>query len=174
MTLLSQVIVRASDPGSVFCRGLIHRTEDGLKHCMDRLAGLRMISSIQDSMSSQDGGYNANSAVLNEVNDFDRIREEGTTREHRENPPDDENDHFYYFDGVLRVKNNFYPYHKRERRRIRLRKRSNDDAESVFSRKKRDIHENLLSYIRHLTGRNKISQFLLKISKHCAGASNRK
>ncbi|XP_035463692.2 uncharacterized protein LOC118284769 isoform X2 [Scophthalmus maximus] len=127
------------------CRGLIHRTEAGWKHCTERFAGTgsKMISS-RESMDA-----------------FERVveleREHASVRDHGDSQPDDDDDdghnHFYYFDGVLkRVKNSF---HFKSRRR---RKRSHDKIISSL-RKKRDSSENLLSYIQRLTLRNQVSHF---------------
>ncbi len=94
----------------------------------------------------------------------DAFRDTGEQRhtspaEHKENPlHDDEYDHFYYFDGVMkRVQNNFYPYYKRQK----WRRRSDEKTgTSVFTDTKTgDTHENLPSYIQRLAARNKASRF---------------
>ncbi|KAM3599463.1 uncharacterized protein V6R79_006115 [Siganus canaliculatus] len=89
----------------LLCRGLIHRTAAGWKHCRDRLTamGSRMSPSGEDAFK--------------ETAEW----EHASLPERRGDPPDhDEYDHFYYFDGVLRrVQQNFYPYDKRQRRRKR-------------------------------------------------------
>lgn len=67
---------------------------------------------------------------------------------------EDEDEHFYYFDGVLRrVRNNLYPRQEKERRR----KGSRGDSEnSVLGvRDEGDTKENFLRYIRRLTPGNK-------------------
>ncbi|CAJ1070407.1 uncharacterized protein LOC114921302 [Xyrichtys novacula] len=96
------------------CRGLIHRTEAGWKHCMRRHsgAGLNIFPS---------GGPTGVSEVTGEE------QKEATTITDRRGADDngnDEYDHFYYFDGVLkRVRNNFYPHYERQRLRRRRRRR---------------------------------------------------
>ena len=58
------------------------------------------------------------------------------------NDDDDEYDHFYYFDGVLRrVHNNFYPYYRRQKGP----KTSHDNTETF------------LSFIRRLSLQNKVN-----------------
>ncbi len=126
------------------CRGLIHRTEAGRRHCAERFAGMgsETLSSREPTDAFKDTG--------------EQEKEHTSIREHKDKLlSDDEYDHFYYFDGVLRrVQNNFFPYQKRQRRR----KRSHDSAEnSAF--KVRERGENLLTYIRRLTLRNKASRF---------------
>lgn len=75
--------------------------------------------------------------------------EEGHTSAHDD---DDEYEHFYYFDGVLkRVRNNFYPHDSSERRRGTG---SRDASERSVTKK----GENLLSYIQRLKLRNKLSR----------------
>lgn len=120
------------------CRGLIHRTEAGLKHCMERFAG-EMFSTSEPTDAFQDKGMQG--------------KGHASIRDNNE----DGYDHFYYFDGVLkRVQYNFYPYYKRQRRR----KRSHENTESGVSivRNKGETYENLLSYIQRLTLKNKVSQ----------------
>lgn len=127
------------------CRGLIHRTEAGWKHCMERFAakGSKIVST-QETMDA-----------FKEKGELEK--KDLSFRGHDDNMlNNDEYDHFYYFDGVLkRVRSNFYPYRKIQGRR----KRSNDNSESSVTskREKGDTHENLLSYIRRLTLRNKVS-----------------
>ncbi|XP_056259669.1 uncharacterized protein LOC130186517 [Seriola aureovittata] len=109
------------------CRGLIHRTEAGWKHCMERFAGAgsKLISSRETAGAFKETGE----------------LEKG----HDDNLPEDDDgyERFYYFDGVLkRVQNNYYPHYKSERR---------------GKGKKGDTSENLLSYIHRLTLRNKFS-----------------
>jgi len=85
----------------------------------------------------------------------DRL-EEKPIRDYDRNPvSDDENDHFYYLDGVLkRVWNNFYPFYNRQKHQ----RRSHSNTENgVTEQNKRDSHENLLSYIKRLTERNKLN-----------------
>lgn len=89
---------------------------------------------------------------------FQDKEEQGRTsppERHKGNfPDDDEYDHFYYIDGVMRrVQNNFYPYYKRQRRRKRSHENTGD---SVFTGTKTgNSPENLLGYIRLAAGRKK-------------------
>ncbi|XP_032395417.1 uncharacterized protein LOC116704222 [Etheostoma spectabile] len=136
----TDTLPKTTDDDMPICGGLIHRTAAGWKHCMERAA--RMRSKMFSSKEPTDA--------------FKRTGEQETERisirDQKDNLlNDEEHDHFYYFDGVLRrVQNNFYPYYKRQR----LEKRSPEDTEnSVFT--VRNKRENLLSYIRRLTLRNK-------------------
>ncbi|XP_034753049.1 uncharacterized protein LOC117959827 [Etheostoma cragini] len=136
----TDTLPKTTDDDMPLCGGLIHRTAAGWKHCLERAA--RMRSKMFSSKEPTDA--------------FKRTGEQETgrisIREQKDNLLDDEDyDHFYYFDGVLRrVQNNFYPYYKRQR----LKERSLEDTEnSVFTVKNK--RENLLSYMRRLTLRNK-------------------
>ncbi|KAM9735877.1 uncharacterized protein ACNS7B_014921 [Menidia menidia] len=86
------------------CRGLIHRTEAGRKHCMDRLQ-------LPASRS-----FLGNDAP-------DGLRDEPTRDQQGPSIVNaDDSGHFYYFDGVLkRVWRSFYPYHERQRRQSDIR-----------------------------------------------------
>lgn len=122
------------------CRGLIHRTKAGWKHCMERFAGSKMFSSREPKqLAFRDTG--------------EQEKEHTSIRDPKDNSPDDdEYDHFYYFDGVLkRVKSHFYPRYKRQM--------SQTNAENSFptARTKEATHENLLSYINRLALRNKVA-----------------
>lgn len=137
----------ADDTAPPLCTGLIDRTEAGWKRCMERFAGAgsKLISSRETT-----------TGALKETGEL----EKGHTSVHDDNLPaddDDEYEHFYYFDGVLkRVQNNFYPHDKSER----LRGKGSHDTTERSVRKK---GENLLSYIQHLTlSRTRLKQ---KVSK---------
>lgn len=122
-----------TDDNAPLCRGLIHRTEAGWKHCLERFAGVSSGEPTKDAF--KDAGE----------------------QEHATDPlNDDEYEHFYYFDGVLkRVQNNFHPYNQRQRRR----KRSREDSEN------RGI---LHGYIQQLVLKNKKSE-PAKLSTNKAG-----
>ncbi|XP_030599164.1 uncharacterized protein LOC115789791 [Archocentrus centrarchus] len=121
-----------SGDGVPLCRGLIHRTKAGLKHCIERQGGTK--SEILSSGDPVDAGELQRDSIGN--NDNNHLN-------------DEENDHFYYFDGVLkRVQNNFYPHYKRE---------THNGVPT--ERQKKDTRENLLSYIHRLTLRNRVSDF---------------
>ncbi|XP_061589322.1 uncharacterized protein LOC133454616 [Cololabis saira] len=116
------------------CGGLIQRTEAGWKHCMERF---RQPASMTFPFRAAPGAG--------------KLEKEPA----RNSPPstDDENDHFYFFNGVLkRVQNNFYPDDKRHRRR------SFDNREEGVTREreKGDTGGNFLSYIQSLNERNKV------------------
>ncbi|KAG7238642.1 hypothetical protein INR49_030716 [Caranx melampygus] len=135
------------DPGSADdtappCRGLIDRTEAGWKRCMERFAGAG--SKLISSRETTTGAFKETGEL-----------EKGHASVHDDKPPDDDDEyeHFYYFDGVLkRVRNNFYPHNRSERRRG---KGSHDTSERSVRKK----GENLLSYIQRLNLRNKFSHF---------------
>lgn len=99
---------QATDDNMPLCKGLIHRTEAGWKHCVERFAGM-------------------GSKMFPQREPTDAFKDtEEKEKEH---------DHFYYFDGVLRrVQNNFYPYYKRQR----WRQRSHDKESSVFPVRKKE------------------------------------
>lgn len=148
--LFVYVLMRSSSPQATgdntpLCRGLIHRTEAGWRHCVERFAGMgsKTFSSREPTDAFKDTGG--------------QEKEHTSIRDHKDELlNDDEYDHFYYFDGVLRrVQNNFFPSHERKR----LRKRSHGNTEnSAFTVRKRG--DNLLSYIRRLTLRNKSLQMI--------------
>ncbi|KAM7392522.1 hypothetical protein PAMA_007573 [Pampus argenteus] len=93
-------LLKTTDGTVPLCRGLIHRTEAGFKHCMERFAGKTITTTSGPSDTFQGGGV-----------------QEKRHASIRDDSSDDEDDHFYYFDGVLkRVQYNFYPYDKRQRR----------------------------------------------------------
>ncbi|XP_047425095.1 uncharacterized protein LOC124996300 [Mugil cephalus] len=115
------------------CGGLTHRTEAGWKHCMERqgIARSELLSSRGTTESTQN------------------------TPGQRDDDPPNEDDHFYYFDGVLkRVQNNFYPFDKTQRRR-QQRSHNNRKNDVPTEAKRGGSRVNFLSYIRHLTLRNK-------------------
>ncbi|XP_051268133.1 uncharacterized protein LOC127370259 [Dicentrarchus labrax] len=137
----TDTLPKTTDDNMPLCRGLIHRTKAGWKHCVERFAGMgsKMFSSMEPAAA------------------FTDTEEEETTsiRDHKDSPlSDDEYDHFYYFDGILRrVQNNFYPDYKRQKRQ----KRNHDNAENnVFTMRKKGDTENL-SFIKRLTLRKKAS-----------------
>lgn len=108
------------------CTGLIHRTKAGWKHCKERLGGIKMFASRHPMVPGE--------------LQTDPIKDDDNSRRNYE-----ENEHLYYFDGVLkRVQNNFYPHYKRE-----------TESGVPAERQKRDTRENLLSYILRLTLRNR-------------------
>lgn len=122
------------------CRGLIHRTEAGWKHCMERFAGSKMFSSREPTQPAfRDTG--------------EQEKERTSIRDPKDNSlNDDEYDRFYYFDGVLkRVQSHFYPRYKRQM--------SQTNVENRFPtvRTKESTHENLLIYINRLALRNKVT-----------------
>lgn len=152
MVTFLNVLMKSSPPQTAddnmpLCRGLIHRTEAGWKHCVERFAGTgsKMFSSKEPMAEFKDTGQQ-------EI-------KHTPTRDNKDNIlTDDGYDHFYYFDGVLkRVQYNFYPYYTRQR----WQKRSHDNTENrdITARKTGDTHENLLSYIQRLTSRNKARKF---------------
>lgn len=118
------------------CRGLIHRTEAGWKHCMERFAGSKMFSSREATQPAfQDTGGHTS------------IRDPKDSSLN-----DDEYDHFYYFDGVLRrVQSHFSPHYKRQ-----MSQGNVENSDSTV-RRKGATHENLLSYIQRLALKNKVS-----------------
>ncbi len=135
--------LQTSDDNVPLCGGLIHRTEAGWKHCVERFAGTgsKMFSSRESTDTFQDKE--------------EQGRISPPAQQHKENFPDDsEYDHFYYIDGVMRrVQNNFYPYYKRQRRRKRSHENTGD---GVFTGTKTgNSPENLLGYIRLVAERKK-------------------
>lgn len=110
------------------CRGLIHRTEAGWKHCVERLRGSKRVSTEEPTHTIQDPGG---------------TRDGGSLR-------DDEYDHFYYLDGVLkREKSHFYPDSKRQGSQA-------DTRDGVpAARTKGGTRERLFSYIYSLAMRYK-------------------
>lgn len=69
------------------------------------------------------------------------------TEEPGSSPNDDEYHHFYYFDGVLRrVQSHVYPYYRRQMNHANTENAAPTDAQ-----------ENLLSYIKRLALRNKVT-----------------
>lgn len=126
---------QSADDTAPSCTGLIDRTEAGWKRCMERFAGAG--SKLISSRESTTGAFKETGEL-----------EKGHTSVH----DDDEYEHFYYFDGVLkRVRNNFYPHDRTERRRG---KGSRDASERSVTKK----GENLLSYIQRLKLRNNLSR----------------
>ncbi|KAM7368711.1 hypothetical protein PAMP_013023 [Pampus punctatissimus] len=127
-------LLKTTDGTVPLCRGLVHRTEAGLKHCMERFAGKTITTTRGPSDTFQGGG----------------VQEKRHTSI-RDDNNDDEYDHFYYFDGVLkRVWHNFYPYYKKQRRSKRSHEHTESDVPIV-----RNTHENLHGYIQRLILRNK-------------------
>ncbi|KAL6096585.1 uncharacterized protein ACO6RY_05879 [Pungitius sinensis] len=123
-------IQNTGDDDAPCCGGLVHRSE-------------------------ADGSVPPGSKMV--PRDAPREAGEQARRPPRDHPlEEDEYEHFYYFDGVLRrVRNNLYPHQERERRRKGSR---GDSQNSVFGvRNKGDTKENFLRYIRRRTSGNKAS-----------------
>lgn len=112
------------------CGGLIHRNEAGLKHCMERFATITTPTSRPTDASHNTG----------------RVRGQTPTGDDT-----DDDDHFYYFNGVLKkVRQNFYPYSKRQTRQ--KKRLENTESGVPKARNKRDAHDHLLTYIRRRSG----------------------
>ncbi|KAK9532317.1 hypothetical protein VZT92_009706 [Zoarces viviparus] len=123
------------------CRGLVHRTEAGWKHCAERSAGTGSKRSSTDAL--KDTGEQKKEHVRDQ--DVNLLN-------------DDQYKHFYYFDGVLRrVRHNFYPYYRRQRRQKRSPGNTENSVHRV--RNRGDTQENVLAYIRRLTSENKAGHF---------------
>ncbi|XP_023194472.1 uncharacterized protein LOC111609563 [Xiphophorus maculatus] len=95
--------MKAPDGPAPLCRGLIDRTEAGWAHCLER-----------------QGRPPPNPLSAWETADVRKLQKDPSGGL-RQNPLiSDEEDHFYYFDGVLkRVQNNVRVYSRRQRRRRR-------------------------------------------------------
>lgn len=64
-------------------------------------------------------------------------KKEAASIRERADSDDDEYDHFYYFDGVMkRVRNNFYPQY--ERHRLRRRRRSDNIKTNTFTQEEKE------------------------------------
>ncbi|XP_014857183.1 PREDICTED: uncharacterized protein LOC106926650 [Poecilia mexicana] len=126
--------MKAPDGPAPVCGGLIDRTDAGWAHCLERR-----------------GGPPSNPLSAWETADVTKLQK-GPSGGISQNPLiSAEEDHFYYFDGVLkRVQNNVQVYHRRQRRRRR----------SFRSRGEIERHrENLQSYIQRLIKRNQVDHF---------------
>ncbi|XP_008421719.1 uncharacterized protein LOC103473337 [Poecilia reticulata] len=122
---------KAPDGPAPLCRGLIDRTDAGWAHCLERR-----------------GGPRPNPLSAWETSDVKKLQKD-PSGEISQNPLiSDEEDHFYYFDGVLkRVQNNVRVYHRRQRRRRR----------SFRSREEQERHREILqNYIQRLIKRNQV------------------
>lgn len=109
---------------------------------MERFAGSKMFSSREPTEPAfQDPG--------------EQEKERTSIRNPKDNSVnDDEYDHFYYFDGVLRrVQSHFYPHYKRQM------SRANVDNSVPSVRANGATTENLLSYLQRLVTRNKVRSF---------------
>lgn len=92
---------QAPDGPAPLCRGLIDRTEAGWAHCLERR-----------------GGPPPNPLSAWETADVRKLQKDPSGGLSQNPLISDEEDHFYYFDGVLkRVQNNVRVYRRRRRRR---------------------------------------------------------
>ncbi|KAG7499169.1 hypothetical protein JOB18_031102 [Solea senegalensis] len=95
------------------CRGLIHRTEAGWKHCMERS------KTVGESVDAPEGTGEPEHEVTTPV------RNHGDTQEY---------DHFYYFDGVLkRVQNTMNENRQSEGRSVSSVTKKEDTGENLLS-----------------------------------------